>query len=288
MRTFVSLAVLAALTACSGEGKSTNEPFDPSTASGSAMPEGESAWSGTMEVGGQNFLADFELNLTGGDVRGSITFRDDPEDPAGFGEGTYDVRGTHEPTSGLLALAPYAWTETPDVESELLGFLGVYDGEAEELVGAIVDYATGVDNFLVGGPARASLVSGDGEPVAEGDGSAALSEGANTFTGTVQCTGPVRDVVLTLDYDGAGAVEGSLTVGDIGVDTPLGTYAVAGVHNPSTGGITLTPGLWTDFDTSVLTFFVHGSFDPSSGAFDGDQLTNVDACPRGTWQAAIE
>jgi hypothetical protein len=283
------IAILCLLAACADGESSSKDPVDPSIVSGSALPEGATTWTGSMELGGFPFLIDFELDLTGGDVRGTVSFQDDPEEPSGFGSATYRVRGTHEPSSGLLALAPYEWIEEPDRESELLGFIGAYDGETEELVGTIVDYATGMDNTLLGGPVRATLVSSDGgDPTAVGDGAHGLTVGANPFTGTTQCTGPVRDVAGTLDYDGGGAIEGTLTIGDLGVDNALGTFAATGVHNPSTGGITLVPGLWIDFNVSVLTFFVHGAHDATTGAFEGDQLTNVDACPRGLWDATVE
>jgi hypothetical protein len=278
-----ALCLLTLLAAC---GDKTDPSNDPDATSEGALPEGESQWTGTMEVGGQPFLADFELNVTGGDLRGTFTFRDDPEDPAGFGEGTFEVRGTHAPSGGLVAIAPYSWVDTPDTESELLGFIGAYDGE--ELVGSIVDYATGDMNLLLGGPLRATMVSGDGAPVSDGDRANGLSVGEHTFSGTLRCTGPTRDVVGTFEVDDAGEVVGSMTLGDPGVDSPLGTFAFTGVHNPTTGGITLVPGLWTEFNVSVQTFFIHGSYDVGSGAYDGDQLTNTDACPRDTWSVVIE
>lgn len=278
-----ALCLLTVLAAC---GDDTDPSNDPDATSELALPEGESQWTGTMEVGGRPFLADFELNLIGGDLTGTFTFRDDPEDPSGFGEGTFEIRGTHAPKGGLLAIAPYSWIDTPDVGSELLGFIGAYDGE--ELVGSIVDYATGDMNLLLGGPLRATKVSGDGAPVSDGDGANGLSVGEHAFSGTLRCSGPTRDVVGTFEVDDAGEVVGSMTLGDPGIDNPLGTFDFTGVHNATTGGITLVPGLWTEFNVSAKTFFIHGSYDVGTGAYEGDQLTDVDACPRETWSVVIE
>ena len=70
--------------------------------------------------------------------------------------------------------------------------------------------------------------------------------------------------------------------------TPLGTFDLTGVHNPSTGGITLVPGLWQEPAPAVFTFFIDGTFDPGSGAFEGDQRTNTGVCPSGTWHTTIQ
>lgn len=281
MRPVLLLTLLAACT--------PNEEDTPKAGTTrNALPGGVSTWEGTVDVGGRTFLATFALTLDGGDVTGDVTFRDDPAAPAGFGEGTFAVRGTHAPTSGLLALAPYTWTAEPAVPSELLGFIGSYDAEADALTGTIVDYATGDDNTLMGGPATATRTSGDGAPVEPGDGANGLADGAHTLAGTLTCTGPEREVAADLTYDGAGGVEGTLTIGDTAITSPLGTFAFTGVHNPTTGSLTLVPGKWTEYARSVLTFFIHGRYDAATGAYEGDQLSNLDECPRDRWAAVID
>jgi hypothetical protein len=83
-------------------------------------------------------------------------------------------------------------------------------------------------------------------------------------------------------------VEGTMTIGDTDVSSPLGTFGFTGVHNPATGSLTLVPGTWTEYTRSVLTFFIHGRYDTATGAYDGDQLSNVDVCPRDMWATVID
>lgn len=263
------------------------DPGDDVTAE-NGLPEGDSVWTGNGEVGGFNFLLSIELTNTGGDLEAVATIQDDPEGPLGIGTGIYTMTGTHDPVSGLLALAPLAWTQESDLNLELLGFSGTYDPSADTISGMIQDYASGADNTLVGGPASLGRSSGDGEPTTAGDRSAGLSTGDHTITGTSQCTSSVRDIEASLNFDGEGAVSGDLTLGDTGLDTPLGTFAFTGVYNPATGGITIVPGLWVDPDHTTLTFFIDGTYEASSGAFTGDMRTNTNACPSGTWNTTIE
>ena len=284
----VMLGLTGACTDSADKAGETGDTGDSGSEATSGLPEGSSTWSGTMEVGGSTFLLDFTLENTGGEVEATATFTDDPDAPAGMGTGTYTLKGTHEPVSGLLALAPIAWVVEPELDLELLGATATYDPATGTLQGMIVDYATGESNTLLGGPMEATMTSGDGAPTVVGDLGAALSTGSHTFVGTIQCTSSVREVEGTLEYDGAGAVAGTMTIGDTGLDTPLGTFAYSGVHNPSTGGLTLAPGLWVDSEANTNTFFVNGSYDASSGAFTGDQLTNTAACPPDTWNVTVD
>lgn len=284
-------AALWATTACTDDTDKTGETGetgDTSAETTRGLPEGSSTWSGNMEVGGFPFLLELSLENTGGELVAEATFSDDPENPSGLGSATYRLTGTHEPTSGLLALAPDDWVGEARAELELLGATATYDPDTQTMTGTIVDYATGDENYLVGGPLSATLTSGDGAPTAVGDLGRALSAGSHSFAGTMQCTSSVRDVEGSLDYDGAGAFSGSLIVGDTSVATPLGTFEFTGVHNPSTGGLTLVPGLWVDPDHDTLTFFVDGDYDPSSGAFVGDLRTNSNACADDTWDMIVE
>ena len=285
------LAALLTTVACTDDKGDTSDPLEtgePSTAT-RGLPEGSSTWSGTMQVSTYTLLFDATITNTGGDLEATATFSDDPEAPAGIGTATYTLTGTHEPTSGLVALAPLAWVEEPPSALELLGVTATYDPDTQTMTGLIQDYASGAENSLLGGPFVATLTSGDGAPTTAGDLGAALSAGTHTFTGTLQCTSSVREGEGSFSYDGEGAItDGSLVVGDTGVDTPLGTFLFTGVHNPSTGGLTVVPGLWVDPDHDTLTFFVDGTYDPSTGAFEGDQRTNTNACPPATWHMVIE
>lgn len=267
----------------------TNETETGDEEPSRGLPEGMSTWSGQLEVNGLLFAAEASITNTGGDLQVALTIMDHPDQPLGFGEAEFSLTGSHEPGSGLVALAPDNWIVEPPMPIELLGFDGSYDPDAQTLSGMVVDYATGIDNTLTGGPATLALVDGPGEPTVVGDQAASLANGSQTFTGQLQCTGPVREVEGELVYDGQGGVSGSLTLGDPGLDTPLGTFAIDGVHNPSTGGITLVPGLWEPNTThSVLTFFIDGTYDPDTGEFDGDQRTNTAVCPPDQWQTSIE
>jgi hypothetical protein len=252
------------------------------------MPEGISAWEGDAGFAGFTLPLAITITNTNGDLTASITLSDDPDTPVGFGMGVYSATGTHEPTAGLVALAPETWTIEPDPPIELLGFMGSYDPATKRLTGMIVDYATGDDNTLTGGVATLDLVDGPGEPTVRGAEGSSLVVGSQKFSGTTQCTGPTRATEGTLDYDGAGGVAGTITLGDPDLTSTIGTFAVTGVHNPSTGGITLVPGLWLETQDSKLTNFVDGTYDSMTKKYDGDQRTNVAACPPATWKTTFE
>lgn len=283
--------MLALLAACTGSPDAKDAAGetggDTQAADGKGLPEGTSTWTGTMEVGGFPFLLAFTLENTGGDLVAEATFEDDPDAPAGIGSATYQLTGTHDPTNGLLALAPDRWVGEPRDDLELLGATATYDPDTRTLTGRIVDYASGDDNSLAGGPLTATLASGDGEPTRIGDLGRALEVGSRTFSGTMRCTSAEREVEGAFEYDGAGGLVGSMTIGDPGLDTPLGKFEFTGVHNPTTGGITLVPDLWIRPTHTLVTFFVDGLHDPGSGAFTGDQRTNTDACPDDTWSVVI-
>lgn len=284
------MLALWATAACSDGAKTddtADETGDPASA-GRGLPEGSSTWEGTIEVGGLSFPLVLELENTGGDLEGTATYSDNPDTPLGFGSISQYVTGTHEPTGGLVALAPLDFVEPPSLELELLGATAAYDPETDMLVGMAVDWASGDENALVGGPLSVTRTSGDGEPTVTGDLGAALSEGSHTFTGTTQCTSDVREAEGTLEYDGQGGLSGTITLGDYTLDTPVGTFAITGVHNPSNGRTTLVPGLWLETDDSKLTNFVDGVYDAGSGAFTGDMRTNVNACPPATWSVIVE
>lgn len=250
------------------------------------LPEGRSTWNGTGEVSGITFLLDLTLDNDGGDLTASVVVADDPEAPAGIGSGTFTLEGTHAPQSGVFALAPVEWTEQPDLAIELVGATGSYDIDSGTLTGQLRDWATSSGNHLDGGPFTLTLVKGEGEPSSVGDQARALAS-SQTYTGTMQCTGDPREVEGILEHDGQGGVTGTMTVGDPELDSPLGTFALDGAHNPTTGGITVAPLEWEEPAPSILTFMVSGSWNPETGAWTGDQLTNTAACPAGTWEATI-
>lgn len=252
------------------------------------LPEGVSVWSGQLEVSGLLFAAEAGITNTGGDLVATLTVMDHPDQPVGFGQAEYSLTGTHEPVSGLVALAPDDWIVAPVLDIELVGFMGFYDPEAQTLSGTVADYASGSDNSFAGGPATLTFVDGPGAPTTVGDEAASLALGNQSFTGEFQCTSAVREVTGELVYDGEGGLTGSMTIGDPELATPLGSFIFTGVHNPSTGGITLVPGLWDNPNHNTATFFIDGTFDPDTGEFDGDQRTNTAVCPPGLWQTTIE
>ncbi len=262
---------------------------DTASAASSGLPEGSSTWGGRFEVAGSGFLADLTLVNTGGDLTATVTFDDDPEASSGLGRGVYSLTGTHEPRSGRVVLAPEAWTEAPAMSVELLGFDATYDPNAGTLTGTVVDYASGQDNTQAGGEGVFTLLSGDGAPTVPGEGARGFDPGSHTFFGSIQCTGPMRSVSGTFEYDGAGGLDGDVIVGGPGIDQPIGTFAFVGVHNPDTGSITLAPRLWaTPAGDEPLTFFVDGAFDPATGRFTGNLRTNTNACPDGPWSVEID
>ncbi len=264
---------------------SADEP-DPETPS-MGLPEGESSWSGVGEMTSGSFLVEVELTNTDGDLEARVTVSDDPEAPLGFGQGVYTAIGTHAPASGAFAMAPVGWEVAPAVDIELLGATAVYDPDAGTLTGQLRDWASGIDNTLQGGDLSLTLDSGEGDPTPVGDEGQSLAVGTSTFAGTMQCSGAVRDTEGTLSYDGEGGVTGSLTVGDPGVDTPLGSFPFDGVHNPTTGTITIAPQPWDEPAPAPVNFMISGTYDAGAGTWTGDQLTNVAACPPATWDVAV-
>jgi hypothetical protein len=261
---------------------------DASTAPARGLPEGTSLWGGRFEVEGAGFLADLTLVNTGGDLTATVTFDDDPEASTFLGRAVYTLTGTHEPRSGRLVLAPQAWTEEPSRTVDLLGFEATYDPGGRTLTGMVVDFASGPDNTQTGGAGVFTFLSGDGAPTAPGDRARGLSAGAHTFFGSIQCTGPMRSVSGTFDYDGEGGIDGQVIVGGPSIEEAVGTFTFVGVHNPDTGAITLEPRLWLAPDgDEPLNFFVEGAYDPLSGRFDGNLRTNTNACPTGPWNVEI-
>ena len=277
----------AAATSEAGETETTagtSASSDTDATSDTGLPEGESTWEGTLAVNSMSFAVEVAITNTGGDLVATVAIVGDDL----LGATVFRATGTHEPTAGRVAFAPDAWIDEPDFAIELIGLIGAYDPAMQRITGTVVDYASGGDNSLLGGPATLTLIDGPGAATTAGDAGASLFVGSQTFTGTSQCTGPVRDISGTLDYDGAGLVSGALTLGDPGLDAPLGTFAVSGVHNPTTGGLTLVPGLWDSPDHNTKTFFVDGTLDANASAFAGDMRTDVDACPDDTFHAVFE
>lgn len=250
------------------------------------LPEGVSTWTGQGEIDGLTFGYDVTITNNGGDLTATAKITDD----AGLGLGSpeFALSGTHEPTAGRVALAPNDWITPPDIDIELIGLEGVYEPEAKTLSGMFVDFAKGTENYLLGGPVTLTLVDGPGAATIRGDESRSLVAGSQKFSGQLQCTGPVRETEVELIYDGAGGLTGTLKVGDPGLATPIGAFAITGVHNPSTGGITLVPGLWINDQGASLAFYIDGTYDPMTGSFNGDQWTNTAACPTGTWKSTIQ
>lgn len=295
-RHVVALVALVSVGACELHHTSNGDVVDPADTDVAdtvapatrGLPEGVSSWSGQLDVATFTFLAEATLTNSGGDLTATLTISDSPGAPLGIGTATYTLSGTHDPGSGLVALAPGNWTVVPPFDIELDGFDGHYDPDTDTLVGVVADYASGSDNSLQGGPATLTRTSGDGAATAVAAPTKGLTAGAHTFTGTLQCTGPVRDVSGDLSWDGAGRLTGRMTVGGPDLAAPLGQFDFVGVHNPATGAITLVPKLWIAPDHSTLTFFVDGSYDPSTGRFDGDQRTNTAACPDATWHVVVE
>lgn len=283
-------SVIAACTeAPSDDSTDTADTADTSSTARAenGLPEGESSWEGPVELAGSTFLLALALENDGGDLSGVATFSDHPDQPVGLGSGTYSVTGTHEPGSGLLVIAPGSWIQQPNVNVELLGLSAIYDPEAGTLNGTAADYASGSDNTLQGGPALLSWVSGDGAPTAFGDRSRELPEGTRAFSGTHQCTSAERELAGELSYEGAGRVSGTISFGDLTLSESTNTFAFSGVHNPSTGGITLAPGLYTQTDRTYLGFFVEATYDPATDRFDGGGRTNQGPCDGELWKAGF-
>ena len=295
MRTcpFPRLLLLPLAIACTGKStdtsSATGDTSADDTGGGAAtfgLPEGPSTWAGEGQVLGFSFPIEVTLENSGGDLTGSVTLSD-PDGILGFDTGTYTIVGTHAPESGAFALAPVAWTVDPAVAIELLGATGAHDPEADTLTGQLRDYASGDQNTLAGEAFTLTRQSGDGAPTPVGDGAKALPATA-TLSGTMRCTGSDRELTGSLTHDGAGRVTGSVTLGNPGLDTPLGTFGVDGAHNPTTGAITVAPLPWVEPDHSTKNFGVTGAWDPATGAWDGDVWTDVAACPPGTWAVVVD
>ena len=293
------LLLLPALVACTSKPADSADPAGDTADDGSGeggadggaaaptfgLPEGSSTWAGEGQVTGISFPIEVTLETTGGDLTGSVTLSD-PGGVLGFGTGTYTIIGTHAPESGAFAVAPTDWTVEPDVAIELLGATGTHDPEADTLTGQLRDYASGTNNVLNGEGFTLSRLTGDGAPTPVGDGGRALPATA-TLSGSMRCAGAERQLSGSLAHDGAGRVTGTITLGDPGLDTPLGTFGVDGAHNPTTGAITVAPQPWVAPDHSTKNFLVSGAWDPDTGAWAGDVLTDVAACPPSTWNAVV-
>lgn len=248
------------------------------------MPEGVSTWEGTMEVSGLSFQLSVEITNTGGDLTAVAHFEE--EETEYFGPGSYTLTGTHSPHSGLFALAPDEWLEVPPYQTpELLGLFGTYDPETNILNGTAADYASGENNSLGGGEAALVLVSGDGAPTPSGSGELALPE-TTLFSGTHQCTGPVRELEGEIVYDGSGGLSGSITFGDPDFSDGSATFEFTGVHNPDNGRITLVPGLYTDTTPAYLSFFVEALHEPAAGTLNGEGRTGSGPCAAEGWLAS--
>jgi hypothetical protein len=290
------LLLLPLATACTGKAVDTathaEDTSGDDTNSGGedvatfGLPEGASTWAGEGQVSGFTFPIEATLENTDGDLTGTVTLSD-PDGLLGFGTGTYTVVGTHAPESGVFAMAPVAWTVDPAVAIELLGATGTHDPDAGTLTGQLRDYASGDENFLRGEGFTLNKLSGDGAPTPVGDGSKALPATA-TLSGTTRCTASERELAGSLTHDGAGRVTATFTLGDPGLDTPLGTFEVDGAHNPTTGMIKVAPLLWVEPDHSTKNFGVTGAWDPATGAWGGHVWTDVAACPPGTWAVVVD
>jgi hypothetical protein len=285
LSTLILLSVVSLTTGCAKSAPDSGETADTQVAATNGMPEGDSTWTGTVSVSDRSFPVEVALTNTGGDVAGQVTIQDDPDAPMGLGTGIYSVTGTHEPVSGRIAIAPQDWVQEPDLQIELVGLSGSYDPATQTLSATVADYASGADNTLTGGPAELSLVTGDGTPTAIGGLGAALPEGERTFTGTHQCIGGEREVAGTLTYDGVGDVSGELSFGNLTLADGTSTFAFTGVHNPSTGGVTLIPGLYSENVGTFAAFFVEATFDPGDDAMAGEGRINVGSCPSDLFQA---
>ncbi len=258
----------------------TDDPVDEPDAEPVSLPEGESTYEGTMTLLGNEFALDLLLDNDGGDLVGELSF-----DGAGM-TGTQELTGTLNPVGGRVALAPGEWIQAPAMAIELIGFEGDFDPETGVLDGVVVDYATPQSNELSGGVATLTLTSDPGTYTAIGDGSRGLAPGEHAFVGTSYCMAAPRDAELSVSVAADGALDGVVTLG--GTD-PLGSFYVTGVHNPTTGGFTLIPGLWEDGQThNTLTFFVDGDVDGTSGEMVGDVRVNVGGCASATWQLSAD
>ncbi|MFT5681176.1 MAG: hypothetical protein ACI8RZ_002082 [Myxococcota bacterium] len=286
MRIFLILPLLWACTDAkdSTEDSTTDSTEDTEIVAENGMPEGVSTWEGTIEASGVLFEVSVEITNTGGNLTAEADFED--TEIGYFGPGSYSLTGTHDPESGLFAFAPDDWLELPPhATPELVGFSGTYDPDGDVLTGFADDFASWDDNTLNGGPAELVWVSGDGAPTTLSSDDLALPE-TISFSGTHQCTGPVRELEGELTYDGSGGIEGSLTFGDPDFSDGSNTLDFTGVHNPDTGRITLIPGLYTDSSRSYLSFFVEAVHDPDAGTLNGEGRTGSGPCVAEGWNAS--
>lgn len=284
----VLVAVALALSAC-GVIDAGPQPAEDAgvRVAPSGLPEGESTWRGSLMVNGLSIATELVLTNAGGDLTGLMTVSDDPEAPIGLGRGEYTVSGTYEPTSQRIAIAPNAWSEEPSAVIELWGFLGAYEPEGGTIAGTVADYASGDDNTLMGGPGQLLFVSGDGAPTAAGAGTNSLPVGSRPFNGRYQCGGPEREVTGDLSFDGGGAISGTVTYGLPTLADGSNRFVFTGVHNPTTGRVTLVPGLYTASVTSLLTMFVEAAYDPTDDAIRGGGRTNMGPCAVQGWDVGF-
>jgi hypothetical protein len=269
----LTLSLLAI--ACAAE---TDPATEPATAP-ATLPSGTSTWSGEIEVAAFQFVTDVELDNDGGDLTAVVSFA------AEALTGAYRVTGTYDPGSETFALVPENWTEEPAIAVEMFGMIGRYEDGA--LVGEARDTASGDDNTLYGGPLTLQWQSGSGAAVAVGSADHTLV--SSDFSGMFRCSTATRPVEGRLDHDGNGGLTGTLTFADteIGVDD-IGTFELLGVHNPSTGGVTLVPDLWTATDRNFATFFVDLTHDGADGSLLGDTRINVGGCATDEFDVALQ
>ncbi|MCB9764456.1 MAG: hypothetical protein H6739_32075 [Alphaproteobacteria bacterium] len=282
MKTLSLLSLCLVLGAC-GDKDTTDDSSatdDTAAAEGNGLPEGSSTWEGNIELAGFNFFVDVTIANSGGDLTGSIAFEDDPSNPSGLGTGTFGFTGTHDPVSGLVGIAPDDWI-VPNNNSELLGFYGSYDPSTDTISGTMVDAASRTDNTFRGGPGSFTRVSGDGARTTAGDGAKALSTDLRHWSGTFQCASAVRPIEGELQYDGNGGVTGWLTFAEEDLADPCCTHDIYGVHNPTTGGVTLFPTTYTDYfatDTNYSTNWYDLTYDPSDESMVGDVRVTRGGC----------
>lgn len=272
----LSLCSLLLVAACGEKEADDSSPGgDDSGVTLNTLPQGDSTWEGSLEIGGVSADVVFDLTNEGGDLDGAVTFA------AETGLGTYTLTGTYEPTSNQIAMAPGDWVgANPNIE--LNGFWGTYDPDAGTISGTVSDTASQNNNVLYGGPFLVTLAGGGGDPTPIGDRAQAFPASAS-FTGTMYCASVERPVGGTLDYDGAGWVSGELTFADEDLSDPHGTFEIFGVHNPDNGNITLLPGLYTESlgDRNFATFWFDGVYDPSDGSYVADHRINQGGCVPG-------
>ncbi|MGB1275334.1 MAG: hypothetical protein ACPG77_06240, partial [Nannocystaceae bacterium] len=94
------------------------------------------------------------------------------------------------------------------------------------------------------------------------------------------CSTKTRPVEGSLTYND-GMVSGTLSFAEEDIaDGPI-TFEVTGVHNPTTGGLTLSPGLWTQTDDvtpAYNTFWWDGVYNANDRILIGDSRNNAPGC----------